>query len=55
MRGQLTRYSIGAVQSRTDVWTVDHYVTWQALTGGSVGPGEQDQQEDSQCSAREFE
>jgi len=51
MRGQpLTRNIIEADQSRSDVWTVteDLYLTWHAITGGGVGPGKQDQQEDSQ-------
>ena len=41
MRGQeLTRDSIDADQSRSDVWTVsrDLYLRWQTLTGGPIHP-----------------
>ena len=45
MRGQeLTRDSIDADQSRSDVWTVsrDLYVKWQTLIGGPIHPDNQD-------------
>jgi len=49
MSGQtLTREAIAADQSHSDVWAVtrDLYVKWQTVTGGTIHPGDQDEQEE---------